>query len=192
MKNKIIIYVFFIPIIFIGIGCVESEYVQETHYSPKMQNFPETHYSPEMQNLLNFLKQDTTSELSYYPDPHRGVEYFVCTGYVRDLAKNANEYGIKMGGISLRNTMAIGAGTQYYHAMNYCIIDGQFLIIEPQSDEIFTLESLKNSDYNVYKYITIFQDAQMMTNFGKGRETIDIYIYEDYNESEIIKKFPPK
>ena len=92
-----------------------------------------------MQNLQNFLKQDTTSEISYYLDSHRGVEYYVCTGYVRDLAKNANEYGIEMGGISLRDTMAVGVGTTYYHAMNYCIIDEKFLIIEPQTDEIFTL-----------------------------------------------------
>jgi len=31
----------------------------------------------------------------------------------------------------------------------------------------------------------------MMSNFGKGRRTVDIDICGDYNESDIIKKFPP-
>jgi len=31
----------------------------------------------------------------------------------------------------------------------------------------------------------------MMSNFGKGRETVDIDLYGGYNESDIIKKFPP-
>jgi len=88
--------------------------------------------------------------------------------------------------------MPVGIGTQYYRVINYCIIYEKFILVEPQTDEIFTLEDIKQSpDFEVYKYISIYQNAQMMTNFGKGRETVDIDLYGDYNESDIIKKFPP-
>ena len=172
----------------ISTACIEVEYIQERPCQTESQNLS---HSPEMQNLRNFLNEDITNEQDYHLDLHRGVDYYVCSGYTRDLAKNASEYGIKMGGISLRDTMTVGAGTRYHHAMNYCIIDGQFLAIEPQSDKIYTLESLKNYRDGVYKYITIFPNAQIMTNFGKHKETINIYLQGDYNESEIIKKFPP-
>ncbi|MCL7474808.1 MAG: hypothetical protein M8352_02045 [ANME-2 cluster archaeon] len=190
MRKKLIVCAFFILIILFGIGCVDPEYVGSGNVDSNY--IQPTYYSPEMQTLKDFLKEDITDELSYSPDIHRGADYLVCTGFSRDLAKNAREYGILMGAISLRDTMKVGEGTRYYHAMNYCIIDGKFILIEPQTDEVLTLESLKDSDYSVYKYISIYQDAQMMTNFGRGRETIDIDIYGGYDESEIIKKFPPK
>ena len=185
MKKKILC-VLLIPIIFIGTGCTDVEYVQEYTYQSEPQN------SPEMQNLQKFLNEDTTDKQYYNEDPHGGIDYYVCSGYTRDLAKNASKYGIKMGGISLRDTMRIGVGTRYYHAMNYCIIDGKFLVIDSQTDKIYTLESLKNYRNGVYKYITVFPNAQMMTNFGKHKETINIYLQGNYNESEIINKFPPE
>lgn len=163
---------------------------QSNQYS--LEELPASQNSVEMQNLINFLKKDQTDKINYYKDPHRGVDYFVCTSFTRELAKNANDYGIKMGAVSLRDTMKVGEGTRYYHAMNYCIIDGRFIIIEPITDEIFTLEELRLSDYSIYKYISIYQNAQMMTNYGKGKQTIDIYIYSGYDGSEIVNKFPPQ
>lgn len=198
MEQKIVICAFFIQMIFFGIGCVEIKFIpgeddlQEPGYIQETEDNQTTHYSPEMEKLIDFLNQDLTDKKSFYDDPHRGVSYNVCTGFSRELARNAKEYGIFMGTISLRDTMKVGAGTRYFHAMNYCIIDGKFIMIEPQTDEIFTLESLKNSDYSVYKYISIYQDAETMTNFGRGRLTVDIDIYGNYDENEIVKKFPPK
>lgn len=174
--------------LFVGTGCVETEYIQEPYYPAEPE---ESKQSQAMRNLENFLNEDKTDEEFYYLDINRGVDFYVCSGYARDLAVNASEYGIKMGGISLRDTMAVGRGTRHYHVMNYCIIDDKFILIESQSDEIFTLETLKNHHEGVYKYITIFPDAQMMTNFGKYKETISIYLQVEYNESEIIEKFPP-
>lgn len=169
-------------------GCVEDslqDYIPPEH----VQQVPQ--HSAEMQNLIDFLKSDQTSEVEYYNDPHRGIEYYVCAGFVRSLAKNATAEGIPMGGISLRNTPTVGPATEHYHAMSYVIVDNHFIIIESQSDKIFTLETIKLHHNGVYKYITIFQDAEMMTNFGKHRETVDIDMHGDYNESEIINKFPP-
>ena len=134
---------------------------------------------------------DEVNDGTFNNDAHRSFDYYTCSGFSRDLAKNAKEYDIYMGAISMRDTMAVGIGTRYYHAMNYCIIDEEFILVEPQTDEIFTLEDIKQSpDFYGYKYISIYQNAQMMSNFGKGRETVDIDLYGGYNESDIIKKFP--
>jgi len=199
MEIKIvIIHIFCISLIILGTGCIEEEYPEVFETSRTTRNIynteytPEPQYSLEMQQLIDFLKVDKVNEESFYQDIHRGLDYYTCSGFSRDLAKNAKEYDIDMGAISIRDTMAVGIGTQYYHAMNYCIIDEKFILVEPQTDEIYTLEDIKQSpDCEGYKYISIYQNAQMMTNFGKGRETVDIDLYGDYNESDIIKQFPP-
>ena len=199
MEIKIVItHILCISLIILGTGCIEEEYPEVLEISRTTRSIhnteytPEPQYSPEMQQLIDFLKVDKVNEESFYQDTHRGLDYYTCSGFSRDLAQNAKEYDIDMGAISIRDTMAVGIGTQYYHAMNYCIIDEKFILVEPQTDEIFTLEDIKQSpDFEGYKYISIYQNAQMMTNFGKGRETVDIDLYGDYNESDIIKMFPP-
>ena len=188
--KKIITHIFCISLIILVTGCIGGEYTQELEITPDT-GYTEPQYSQEMQQLIDFLKADKVNEDSYYQDPHRGVDYYVCTGYSRDLAQNAKEYNIDMGAIAIRDTMSVGIGTRYNHAMNYCIIDEKFILVEPQTDEIYTLEDVKQSpDFEGYKYISIYQNAQMMSNYGKGRETVDIYLYDGYNESDIIKKFP--
>ncbi|NOR59327.1 MAG: hypothetical protein GQ469_01665 [Methanosarcinales archaeon] len=145
-----------------------------------------------MQQLIDFLKVDKVNNGILNDDQHRSLDYYTYSGFSRDLAQNAKEYNIDMGAISIRDTMAVGIGTRYNHAMNYCIIDEKFILVEPQTDEIFTLEDIKQSPYfEDYKYISIYQNAQMLSNFGKGRETVDIDLYGGYNESDILIKFPP-
>lgn len=200
----VIIHIFCILLILLGTGCIEEEYSQEIEITRTTRNIhdtenthnteytPEPQYSPEMQQLIDFLKVDKVNDGIFNNDDHRSLDYYTSSGFSRDLAKNAKEYDIDMGAISIRDTMAVGIGTRYNHAMNYCIIDEKFILVEPQADEIFTLEDIKKSpDFEDYKYISIYQDAQMLSNFGKGRETVDIDIYVGYNESDIIKKFPP-
>jgi hypothetical protein len=199
MGIKIIItHIICISLIILVTGCINEEYTPEleitydTKYTPETAYTPEPQHSPEMQQLIDFLKVDNVNEESFYQDPHRGVDYYACSDFSRDLAKNAKEYNIDMGAILIRDTMAIGIGTRYNHSMNYCIINKKFILVEPQTDEIFTLEDIRQSpDFEVYKYISIYQNAQMISNFGKGRETVDIDLYGGYNESDIIKKFPP-
>jgi len=205
MEIKIVIlYIFCILSILLGTGCIEEEYSQELEITRTTRNIhdtvnthnteytPEPQYSPEMQQLIDFLKVDKVNDGTFNNDVHRSLDYYTCSGFSRDLAKKAKEYDIYMGAISMRDTMAVGIGTRYYHAMNYCIIDEKFFLIEPQTDEIFTLENIKQSpEFEDYKYISIYQNAQMLSNFGKGRETVDIDLYGGYNESDIIKKFPP-
>ncbi len=205
MEIKIvIIHIFCILLILLGTGCIEEEYSQEIEITRTTRNIhdtenthnteytPEPQYSPEMQQLIDFLKVDKVNDGIFNNDDHRSLDYYTSSGFSRDLAKNAKEYDIDMGAISIRDTMAVGIGTRYNYAMNYCIKDEKFILVEPQTDEIFTLEDIKQSpDFEDYKYISIYQDAQMLSNFGKGRETVDIDIYGGYNESDIIKKFPP-
>ena len=202
--KKIITHIFCILLILLGTGCIEEEYSQEIEITRTTRNIhdtenthnteytPEPQYSPEMQQLIDFLKVDKVNDGTFNNDAHRSFDYYTYSGFSRDLAKNAKEYDIDMGAIIIRDTMAVGIGTRYYHAMNYCIIDEKFILVEPQTDEIFTLEDIKQSpDFEGYKYISIYQNAQMLSNFGKGRETVDIDLYGGYNESDIIKKFPP-
>ena len=205
MEIKIaIIQIFCILLILPVTGCIEEMYsneleitrttrsIHDTENTNNTEYTPESQYSPEMQQLIDFLEADKLNEESYHEDTHRGVDYYVCSGFSRDLAQSAKEYDIDMGAISIRDTMAVGIGTQYYHAMNYCIIDEKFILVEPQTDEIFTLEDIKQSpDFEGYKYISIYQNAEMMSNFGKGRKTVDIDLYGGYNESDVVKKFPP-
>jgi len=189
--KKVITYIFCISLIILVTGCIGGEYTQELEITPDT-GYTEPQYSPEMQQLIDFLKEDKVNEDSFYEDPHRGVDYYVCSGFSRDLAQNAKEYNIDMGSIAIRDTMSVGIATRYNHAMNYCIIDEKFILVEPQTDEIYTLEDIKQSpDFEGYKYISIYQNAQMMSNYGKGRETVDINLYGGYIESDIIKKFPP-
>jgi len=170
MEIKIvIIYIFCILLILPVTGCIEEKYSKEleisrttryinnTENTHNIESIPEPQYSPEMQQLIDFLKADKVNEGIYYNDPHRGVDYYVCSGFSRDLAQNAKEYDIDMGAISIRDTMVVGIGTQYYHSMNYCIIDENFILVEPQTDEIFTLEDIKqHPDFEGYKYISIY------------------------------------
>ncbi|HIH87050.1 MAG TPA: hypothetical protein HA304_04010 [Methanosarcinales archaeon] len=205
MEIKIvIIQIFCILLILPGTGCIGEDYPQEleitrttrsihnTENTNNTEYTPEPQYSLEMQQLIDFLKVDKVNNESFNNDPYRSLDYYTCSGFSRDLAQNAKEYDIDMGAISIRDTMGVGIGTRYYHAMNYCIIDEKFILVEPQTDEIYTLQDIKQSpDYEGYKYISIYQNAQMMSNYGKGRETVDIDLYGGYNESDIIKKFPP-
>lgn len=144
--------------------------------------------TPELDNLIQFLEEDKTDEIIYNADSHRGIDYFVCCGYSRQLAKNASEYNITMGGISLRDHEHVQA-TKYYHAMNYVIVDNSFVIIEPQEDSIHYLDTIYYHWGCNFRYITVFPNANMMTNFGKHKETIDIDVLDGYNETEIINKW---
>jgi len=205
MEIKIvIIHIFCILLILPGTGCIGEDYAQEIEITRTTRNIhdtenthnteytPEPQYSPEMQQLIDFLKVDKVNDGIFDDDQHRSLDYYTYSGFSRDLAQNAKEYDIDMGAISIRDTMAVGIGTRYNHAMNYCIIDEKFILVESQTDEIFTLEDIKQSpDFEDYKYISIYQNAQMLSNFGKGRETVDIDLYGSYNESDILKKFPP-
>lgn len=166
--------------------------VSYTGVIPIPKNKERSQYSHDMQKLINFLYEDKTDNLVFHKDFRRD-DYLEGAEFTRALAKNASIYGINLGGIFIRNTMTFGIATRYYKTMNYCIIDNQFIIIDPQTDRIFTLKEIKNdAGYNVYKYITIFPNAQMLQNYGKRKETIDIDLYGNYNESEIIEKFQPK
>jgi len=106
MEIKIvIIHILCILLILLGTGCIEEEYPEVLETSRTTRSIhnteytPEPQYSPEMQQLIDFLKVDKVNEESFYEDSHRGLDYYTCVCFSRDLAKNAKEYDIDMGGM---------------------------------------------------------------------------------------------
>lgn len=100
--------------------------------------------------LRLFLLSDSTSEQYYIADE------YTCGYFSRDLVTNASEHGIKIGTVLLGPYQALN-GTDN-HAMNYCIINDEVVIIEPQSDKCMRL-----SDVN-YEYYLLFPAGMMVAS----------------------------
>lgn len=169
-------------------GCIteKSDSIKETNSLEEIPIIiPETIFeTPEFDKLIQFLEEDKTDEIVHYNDPKRGKDYFVCTGYTRALAKNASGYNITMGAIGIRDHEHIKT-SKFRHAMNYVIIDDKFLIIEPQDDWVYNLNEMQYMEGNG-RYITIYPNVEIMTNFGKHKYTINIDL-RNYNETELVE-----
>jgi len=98
--------------------------------------------------LRLFLLNDSTSE-RYYIDGE-----YTCGYFSRDLVTNASEHGISIGTVLLGPYQALN-GTDN-HAMNYCIIDNEVVIIEPQSDKLMSV------DETGYEYYLLFPTGMMV------------------------------
>lgn len=190
MRYKIILILIISILIFASAGCIDNTETQEIVNSSSNlvdnneiieENFEtfETQLSNEMEMLNTFLAEDQTDIKSYS----------IPTKFSRELANNSFNYGIKMGAITLSNHKNSEAMPR--HAMCYVIVDDQFLIIEPQTDGIYTLENIETHPSGIYKHITIYPNAQLMPYYVIGKKTIDIDLTIGYNESDIIKNFVP-
>ena len=93
----------------------------------------------ETQTIDEFLIHDLT-------DTHEYLPYYTCGHYARDLARNASEYNITLGGVIL-GFHPVFRGYQN-HIMNYYIDNETIMLIEPQTDQIM---HLNNTIFNYYR-----------------------------------------
>lgn len=94
------------------------------------------------QTIYDFLKSDTTNA-------HRYTNYYKCGDFTRDLAKNASNQNIILGGMLLGNNKYLQG--QKNHIVNFYIEDNITMIIEPQTDGFYPLNQSMYSYYKMYE-----------------------------------------
>ena len=83
----------------------------------------------DIDNLTTFLAADTTDQRIYNSGP---IDRYDCGYFSSDLAANASEYNISLGTIILEPDYGD------YHIMNYVYINDSLVIIEPESDQLYS------------------------------------------------------
>jgi hypothetical protein len=165
-------------------GCTEAP--KEVIPDPTPEPMPLS----EIEKLELFLEEDRTDELEYDPDRLTGLNYLPGAIYARTLSENALRSNIHMGAIVPRQTMGVGKLTIFQDPLNYVIIDNEIIFINPQNDQIIKINQLLHSN-NDNRYLTIFPDAQMATDFGQRTYPINLDMGEEYDESQLAKEFKP-
>lgn len=104
--------------------------------------------------LSTFLFNDNTNKIQSVEEVVDECGYtihygFTCYDSSRMLQSNAKRENITMGVMYIRDTINFCENTSL-HVINYVYIDGELYGVEPQTDEIIKISSLKlryNSDY---------------------------------------------
>ena len=188
LKKVIIATVTIIAIFAISMGCIDSEGHQDVETTIVETTIPITEIElTEMENLQLFLEKDQTDEMNYDPNEQKGLNFLSGAKFVRALALNASEYNIPMGAMIARDTQAVGRFTNHDEPMNYAIINSEFIVIDPRSDQIYRLNELGNCN----RYVSVMPDAQMMESFGRRSRGIDIDLERKYDEKQLIENFKP-
>lgn len=99
----------------------------------------------ELDNVISFLDSDQT-------DTHEYLPWYSCGHFARDLARNASEHNISIGGVILGNNPVFRGYNN--HIMNYFIVNESIYIIEPQTDQIMNLNHTMFNYYRLYPYGT--------------------------------------
>lgn len=111
------------------------------------------------QELQDFLEQDKTDEREY------DYVFYTCGHFSRDLAKNASQYNITMGGLIIGNHPRFkGYGNTI---LNYIMIEDIFVVVDPQTDQLYSLRSnsLRGHDGNLYKYYRTYTDGTNVPSY---------------------------
>ena len=182
--------VMIIAIFAISMGCIgvsSNEQIVETETVTKTATPVVKVKLTGMENLQSFLEKDQTDRMNYDPYEQKGLNFLSGAKFVRALALNASEHNIPMGAMITRDTQGVGRLTNHDEPMNYAIINSEFIVINPQSDQIYRLNELGNCN----RYVSIMPDAQMMESFGRRSRGIDIDLEGEYNEKQLVKEFKP-
>jgi len=93
-------------------------------------------------SITEFLIEDQT-------DVKMHTNIYTCGHFVRDLARNASDINLTIGGLIL------GDHSRLYgfdnHAMNFIRVNGTIMVIEPQTDQIMSLEATGYEYYRIYE-----------------------------------------
>lgn len=97
--------------------------------------------SGEMTDIEQFLINDTTDQHEYLP-------WYTCGHYARDLSRNASEHNLTIGSMILGDH-PVFRGYQN-HIMNYVVENSTIWVVEPQTDQIMTLQDTQYRYYRLY------------------------------------------
>lgn len=106
--------------------------------------------SAEMTDIEQFLINDTTDNNIYVP-------WYTCGHYARDLSRNASEHNLTIGSILVGNHPRFRGYDN--HAMNYVIENSTMWAIEPQTDEIMSLND------TMYGYYRLYPDGSQIPSY---------------------------
>jgi hypothetical protein len=119
----------------------------------------ETEYT----SFQNFLFIDNISEKIY--DNNQAVPYpdrYICSHFARDFKESATNAGYKVYIAWL--TGIADYDINYWHMTNVVKLDGKWYFIEPQTDEIITINNAY--DYYHYEYAHIGKSISIQRNDG--------------------------
>lgn len=104
--------------------------------------------------FVEFLANDTTDEHEYLP-------WYTCGHFSRDLAKNGTIDNLSIGSAILGNHPRFAGCNN--HVINYVYINDTIIFIEPQTDQLLTLDEVFFS----WWYIRLYPDGtQVPTNWN--------------------------
>ena len=89
--------------------------------------------------LESFLESDTTNQREY-------TDEYNCGYFCRDLVSNSSS--VEIGIVLLGHYQALN-GTNN-HAMCYCFVEDELIIIEPQTDELMNIEDTEFEYYQLF------------------------------------------
>ena len=110
------------------------------------------------QELYDFLEQDTTDQSEWTP-------FYNCGFFARDLARNASEHNITIGGLILGNhPRFLGYDNTI---VNYMIIEDIFIVIDPQTDQLYGLNHALSHDGMTFEYYRTYTDGTNVPSFWR-------------------------
>lgn len=119
-------------------------------------------------DLATFLAEDSTDANEYLP-------WYTCGHFARDLARNASEHNLSIGGAILGNH-PVFRGHQN-HAVNYIDINGSLYLIEPQTDEIYPMNQ------TAFRYLRFYPDGTQIPSHWRVNLAHDLDLWR--NESKV-------
>lgn len=122
-----------------------------------------------------FLAYDQTNEQGY-------TKYHKCTHFNQDLRANASRAGIILQGLRVSTHPQMqGDG----HAVCVLVIDDTIMVINPQTDGVFTLEEYYYT-YD-YQYLKFFIDLRRVPARFRGTVIPDVDM-ENYSIEPILSR----
>lgn len=123
---------------------------------------------PKIAELNEFLMFDQTNTNNY------SLEYYNCYNFTIDLAKNASILNITLGGAILADDYNFSG--ELNHAINYQYNDGDLIFIEPQTDEIISMDNIYADGYRYIKLYPNYNDTPKSWYYNDPEMTPDIII----------------
>lgn len=141
---------------------------------PQTLTIQENNNTPsKLQTIIDFLALDNTNK-------QENTIYHRCSDFSNELRANASKQNIEIYSLIVWNEDQIG------HTLNFIIVDNTFYIIEPQNDEIVTLEEYKTAGgYRYLKMYTSYNNVPTRTQQPR-KAHIDL---ENYSMEEILNNF---